>query len=414
MNTDLLYTPMKRLHPAILAAVLLLPATGMAQKPETAAKPAAAQVSQAMTASHTAAVRKLLELMLLNTQIRWVWEIYYPPGSPMREVMQSMSTHVSDDEIFTKFTPVYGKYLSEDDVKQLMEFYATPLGQRYIRYTLRSEHAMPLDLQPEVTASELGEMLPRSRSPAGLKLDAAQRQIWTDSGKLSEEWGDEYLMRFQAVFKDNMRELLSTASGIQPGDPVRSFTAKPSGSDYLDKLTAILADLLLTTRDLSRTYLTDLEGYGLELALLPDRLVSADGIALSKASVAKASERIESYLLEVDKLLQAKRQPLLAMARNQEELKMLERSVATRYDFMLRLGENQRKLLDLFTRVLRLAESRSGTIHLQDKRLVFQNEADLTLFQALMSQLEQAANEENVLDVEAKEKRQRALKKLDN
>ncbi|MFZ4874441.1 DUF2059 domain-containing protein [Janthinobacterium sp. Mn2066] len=414
MNTDLLYMPMKRLHPAILAAVLLLPATGMAQKPETAAAPAAAQVSQAMTASHTAAVRKLLELMLLNVQIRWIWEAYYPLDSPLREVMQYMSTHVSDDEIFTKFTPVYGKYLSEDDAKQLIEFYATPLGQRYIRYTLRVEKGVPMDFQPDVTANELGEMLPKSRSSAGLKLNAAQKQIWADSGLLWEAWANEYGKRFLAVFRDNLRELMSVATAFQPDDPVRLFTAKPTGSAYLDKLLAILSDLLLSTKDVTRAYLTDMQGYGLDLALSPERLVSADGIAISKASIAKANERVESYLLEVDKVLQEKRQPLLAMARNKDELKMLERNVATRYDFMLRLGENQRNLLDLFTRILRLAESRVGSIHLEGESLVFQSEADLTLYQTLMAQLKKAVDEEDALDVEAKETAQRALKKLDN
>jgi len=412
MNTDLLYTMMKRLHPAILAAVLLLPATGMAQKHETAAAPAAAQVSQPMTASHTAAVRKLMELLHLIPVIRYSLTQAAPPDPAFRDVLHYMGTYVSEDEFYTRLAPTYGKFLSEEDAKQLILEYGDSAVQRYLTLYADRERGVQPKTLPTFSDSEKAIINRAATSPAALKLGAAKVAIREANMQILEAWGIEYTDHFSVVFRESMRELLLAVSAVEPGEPVPPFVPKLTGVDFFDKLIGILTDLLLSTRDITRAYLADIKSYDLEHVLQPARLVSMEGIASSRASVTKAADRVEIYLQKVDKILQHKSQPLLDLVSSKGQLKALEHKMAARYDYMLRIGENQRKLLDLYMRILGFAESRVGTVQLQDGSLVFQSEADLKLYQTLIAQLKKMADEESALALEAKESEQRALKNI--
>ena len=414
MNTDLLYIPMKRLHPAILAAVLLLSVTGAVQA-QTPAAPAAPQVAGAISASHAAAVRSLLEALRLNLAIRHALKTGGSPDSPMREVILHMEAHVSDDEILRRLTQIYVKYLSEDDARQLVSFYSSDVGKRYVTALLARDGVIKGETHPQFSAQQMLELQQGAVSPASLKLKSVQDQINADSQKLGRDWGREYYQLLLSQFKESMRELLVITSAIQPDEAALPYTPKLIGLRSLDNLMALVADMALKTRDISRAYLSDMDSYQIELILSADRLVSAEGIARSKVAVAKSSDRVEVYLHDIDKLLQGKRQQLMDLVGNKKnELQMIEGGLAARYDFMVRLGENQRSILDVCTRILRWSESRLGTVHLQDGGLVFQSAEDLKMYESLMAQLKKTVEEENGLNSEAKASQQQALKKLDS
>jgi hypothetical protein len=49
------------------------------------------------------------------------------------ELWEKVSRRVSSDELTAALVPVYAKHLSKDDVKELVVFYESPLGKRFVK-----------------------------------------------------------------------------------------------------------------------------------------------------------------------------------------------------------------------------------------------------------------------------------------
>lgn len=74
---------------------------------------------------------QLLQLSL--GQIRASLDQSLPPGEKSKKFadafMQKFQQHFSLDVLMDRIVPIYDKYLTEEDVKGLLKFYGSPLGQ---------------------------------------------------------------------------------------------------------------------------------------------------------------------------------------------------------------------------------------------------------------------------------------------
>lgn len=403
---------MKRFNPVLLAALLALFSTTGAVHASDAAMPVPLAAPGASDAAHVAAVREMIEAMQLQRIMRRLFQIMGEMEDQQGEVMRHMALHVSDDEILARLAPVYVPYISAEDARQVARNFRSSLAQRDVAATLARARITQGDTDPHFTASEQVEAQRLTAMPAAFGKDGRQAQIQGASRAMYMQWSREYHDRLLAQAMQAVRAYITAALDLQPGQAAPKLALQPTGLPSLDKALLVVADVTLATTTANLTYAADIDSYQLDRVLAPARLVSAQGIARSKATIVKAGDRIEAYLAQIDRLQQSAWGRLQASKSGSNARQIIEAGMTARYDFMLRFGENQRSLMDLFTRVLQFAESRLGAIELHDESLAFRDEADQAMYRSLIAQLKKASEEESALVDEAQQTAQRSLKKL--
>lgn len=403
---------MKRFNPVLLAAMLALFSTTGAVHASDAAMPVPLAAPGASDAAHLAAVRDMIEAMQLQRIMRQLFQVMGEMEDQQGEVMRHMAVHVSDDEILARMAPVYVPYISAEDARQVARNFRSSLAQRDVAATLARARITQGDTDPHFTASERVEAQRLTAMPAAFGKDGRQAAIHSASRAMYMQWSREYHDRLLAQAMQVVRAYITAALDLQPGQATPKLALQPTGLPSLDKVLLVVADVTLATTTANLSYAADIDSYQLDRVLAPERLVSAQGIATSKATIVKAGDRIESYLAQIDRLQQSALGRLQASKSGSSARQIIEAGMAARYDFMLRFGENQRSLMDLFARVLQFAESRLGAIELRGESLVFRDEADRAMYLSLIAQLKKASEEESALVDEAQQTAQRSLKKL--
>lgn len=403
---------MKRLNPVLLAVMLALFSTTGAVHASDAARPVPLAAPDVSDAAHVAAVREMVEAMQLQRIMRHLFQVMGEMEDQHGEVMRHMALHVSDEEILARMAPVYVPYISAEDARQVARNFRSSLAQREVAATLARARITQGDTHPHFTASEQLEVQRLTAMPSAFDKDGRQAQIQGASRAMYMQWSREYHDRLLAQAMQAVREYITAALDLQPGQATPKLALQPTGLPSLDKMLLIVADVTLATTTANLTYAADIDSYQLDRVLAPERLVSAQGIATSKATVIKAGDRIEAYLAQIDRVQQSAWGRLQASKSGSNARQIVEAGMAARYDFMLRFGENQRSLMDLFTRVLQFAESRLGAIELRGESLAFRDEADQAMYLSLIAQLKKASEEESALVDEAQQTAQRSLKKL--
>lgn len=146
---------MKRL--SSMLAILFAATTACAQvsvpqRPAQSAQPQAASPAKGSAAKidpvKEADIRSLVELtgakemstQLLQgslAQFRASLEHSLPPGEKSKKFadafMQKFQERFSLDVLMNRVVPIYDKYLTAEDVKGLLKFYGSPLGQRMLK-----------------------------------------------------------------------------------------------------------------------------------------------------------------------------------------------------------------------------------------------------------------------------------------
>ncbi|MGK5037633.1 hypothetical protein [Janthinobacterium sp. LB3P118] len=400
------------MNPVLLAALLALFSTTGAVHASDAAMPVPLAAPRASDAAHVAAVREMIEAMQLQRMMRHLFQLMGEMDDQQGEVMRHMALHVSDEEILARLAPVYVPYISGEDARQVARNFRSSLAQRDVAATLARARITQGDTDPHFTASEREEAQRLTAMPAAFGKDGSQAQIQGASRAMYLQWSREYHDRLLAQAMQAVRAYITAALDLQPGQAAPKLALQPTGLASLDEVLLVVGDVTLATTTANLTYAADIDSYQLDRVLAPERLVSAQGIATSKATIAKAGDRIEAYLAQIDRLQQSALGRLQASKSGSNARQIIEAGMAARYDFMLRFGENQRSLMDLFTRVLQFAESRLGAIELRGESLAFRDEADQAMYLSLIAQLKKASEEESALVDEAQQTAQRSLKKL--
>jgi hypothetical protein len=184
----------------------------------------------------------------------------------------------------------------------------------------------------------------------------------------------------------------------------------------LNQLFLIAGTFARRAAALNKQYEADVAQIGLETMLDPSRLVAGAGIEESRQKVQRFEALLDQYLKACSDMNDNYHREVSAIqetAPNRDAIvAQFEQGIARTYDFNIRLGENQRTLIDLFRRVLTLAESRLGRIALRDGKLVFADDADLATYRALVEQIVAETKREDELNKEQAARRQRAVEAL--
>jgi hypothetical protein len=146
--------------------------------------------------SKEADIRRLLDLMgvkaltiqimnQMSTGLRPTMTQALPPGEYREQLVdlffQKFNSKINVDALLDLVIPVYDKYLSDDDIKGLIQFYQTPLGQKAISVLpkLTSEsQAQGEMLGQKIGRESMAEVLAEHPDLARA-LQAAQQRIST-------------------------------------------------------------------------------------------------------------------------------------------------------------------------------------------------------------------------------------------
>jgi hypothetical protein len=127
--------------------------------------------SYAQTATKTANIRKLLELtgsgkigvQVAQNMIVSFKKVY--PSVP-EEFWEGFKKELNSEVLVEMVIPIYDKYYTETEIKELTDFYATPIGRKVITVTpLISQESMQAG---QKWGKELGEKLYKDLNDKGL------------------------------------------------------------------------------------------------------------------------------------------------------------------------------------------------------------------------------------------------------
>jgi hypothetical protein len=123
------------------------------QQPATQPVPAAGAQSapdQKIDPTKEADIRRLLDLIganqrmkqmarMMMTELRPAFEQDFPAAQRNPKLvdifLKKIETRMGSGEILELFVPLYDKYFTDDDIKEIIHFYESPLGQKYLRVT---------------------------------------------------------------------------------------------------------------------------------------------------------------------------------------------------------------------------------------------------------------------------------------
>jgi hypothetical protein len=384
---------MKNIRIALTVLGTLLCATpAMAQTQE-----AATSVVLAASPEQVVAARHMLQAMELAKVVRNGMARAPNLDQETYDAMQHISRNASDREICELLAPIYGKYAPAVEMERLATAYGTSVGRRLVGSMLGMEGMGGGVRGPIFNDSELREARAINALPASKAIVAAKTTLLAESRTALENWRNAYYANYVRQGMNALRELSDALASRKPGDPEPQLKFTRSGMPTLDKVINIMAEHNITIGNAGVALRSDLESYDIGHLLAKERLVSAEGIAQSKRTLAKSEERIERYLRVMDLMQTEYRQRLAKAVQSPKSLASFEPMMAAQYDLLVRIGENQRALTDVFSRVLAFSASRAGKIHLQDDRLMFDDEADLQVFTTMTAQIRALSEEESQL-----------------
>jgi uncharacterized protein len=114
----------------------------------------------------TGSVKMAQDMMSqMANQLRPMLEKSLPPGEHNQEIadafVQKMVSHANLEELIERLIPVYDQHLTDDEIQGLIQFYQTPLGQRYVQVMpdmMKQSYAVSAQWGQEIAKQVLDEM----------------------------------------------------------------------------------------------------------------------------------------------------------------------------------------------------------------------------------------------------------------
>ncbi|MYM93737.1 hypothetical protein [Duganella vulcania] len=387
----------------ILCALLALAVPGHAATPV----PPAAAVKGLPDEATQAATEDLLEALQLPVLVRH--EMRQLPGvtAEQQDVLQHMSNHVADASIISTLAQVYGAYLTRADARRLAVHYRSATGRKRVAAMLAQAGAAGGEAYPVYSDAERQEIKRIESLPGARALQANGAEIKDRQRYAILNLSTIYKTALLRQSRYDMEKQLRVLLDARREDPLPSMSLTPTGLTSLDNKAALAIDNNRRTALMDAAFKADMAAYDIEHVLENERMVSKEGIARSKNSLALAEARIERHLHDQQENLRSYWEQLRTAIADPSADEYMEPMIAQVLTLLVRSAETERATFDTLNRILNFYESRLGNVTLEDGQLVFKNESDRQLLLALDKQLDQSA-------VEAKELANDARKMIED
>jgi len=183
------------------------------------------------------------------------------------------------------------------------------------------------------------------------------------------------------------------------GKPAASSTSPAQVGAARDAFMAFFLRTKQANVDINQRYADTLKKLQIGNILSADVLSSLPNIDAALQALDGAEVALNQFKKEADMEVEqsTKEFQSLEIFKNAapEIVASWESGVSKGYARRIAFQENQQKILTLYRRVLQFARTNNGKIRKQDTKLIFDTTEDLTIYNALLQQIKDAAAEEN-------------------
>jgi hypothetical protein len=342
-------------------------------------------------------VREFLEAAHMY---EWSTMLSKKEGQPasLIEFQRVFMRHATPEETYRRMVPVFARQLTPQQWAELAKASRSPAFRK--RESAALSRASLLTTVPMYyTAAELEELRRIDALPAMKAYRAMEPKINVDLTAMWKAWGAEFsrtqiLHALDAIQKVEID--LATARTAGGG---KTIAIGHSELSYLDNYIRVISESLIRISNAYLKFNNELKRVGLKDVLKPEHLMSKVALQHSIAAVEQVDVALDALLREIDAIHSEREAGLnsLDFPAKEQFLKEVNASLAGSYDFTLRMGEANRKVVDQYRRILAFMQDRQGAYDLQDGKISFKSDDDMRVAHDLYAGLSEASQDLNRL-----------------
>lgn len=309
-------------------------------------------------------------------------------GSDYEKLLAEEMAKITPEAAAERVVPVYARYISREHATAVADFFESPPGRKFMAKILAS----PMNNDIRFLPSDIAAISAFENTPAAKAWIESNEQAKPDLRLSMESWGRE-------IMSARLTSDPAAVSTVLGSDPV------------LKQVLLAVRTFLIRAQQEEQKFNRLIDEFENMAILAPENLVAAEKIRQGKRSIDNVETTIEDYLATLAKMQQELRAEVRKTetfdSSQKEFLERFEKGLTTGLELRLRFAENQRTLINLFRRILDLAEGGLGTIRFENNRLVFDRDTDIENYRSLMAQIRQAGAEENKILAESRSAREK-------
>jgi hypothetical protein len=304
---------------------------------------------------------------------------------------------------------VYAEFLSEQESNKVAAFYESMAGKKSIDRVRVKRGEQAASLYPPMSAQDIADTQSFAQTAEARHFFAVQPQINKEVESQTAKLRDTlFKARLQPAFIQMQQwkqdELKARSSAIDVDTPIPVIPDTYTGIPEVDRAVRVVGMCYrrqsLSNREFRRS-MREMSSGGL---LKPENLVDLETVKRNAQAVSKGDMALEAYLKQT--------------AANQEkttaELNTLTdpfgknfaaevlRGIASSYARTIKLGENQRSILESYRHMLAFAETHHNDMRYADGSLRFTRSEDVQDYNQLIEQIKMLGQQEDELNEESR------------
>jgi hypothetical protein len=393
-----------------LAALLLALATGStpswAQVAEGAAAPSVAPASTpalalpaaeapnpVLAADYVSDLREIIDATLVYRYISSArgLDLTKVPAAD-REFELAFRRQMTQEELTRQLVPAYARVFAPAQARQLAQAMHAPVFRKREQLAFDLPGAAPALIGASFTAAERAELVRLSSAPVWVTWKAQQAKLGEAVREVTRNMGAQYGRQISARALAALRKVDADLKAANAAGNGVTIKIDRVGLSYMDKIVWTVGSSMIRLNNAYGRFDRALERSGFVDVLKPTALADKAGRAHSREVVENAETLLNALMAEADAAFKEREEGLRAIdfVHKEEYMKHLNQSLGGIYGFMIDYGEANRRVLDEYRRTLAFCDEREGKLHLQDGRLMFENDADLQAARQVFGQVDAA------------------------
>lgn len=314
---------------------------------------------------------------------------------------------VTPEEGIERVAPIYAKSLPPALLGDLQKIMSSPVAASAWKKTMWQLLYGTPGVKAVLTPEEQRAMTFIEQSASFAAFAGRLPEINEQLKLVSKEWGEALLKKYLGSNSQKLNEL-----DVIEMDAPYSISAQGTVPAYIE----LISTFKLRTGKLAYDFNQKIAPIQLGKSLLPDALTSRASLAEGRKKLDTYEAEFAIYIKALNKQLDGLMLGMRALPGNGklrgELIEDAEQASEKLYSLYLRHDENQHRMLGQVRRVIDLADERFGLIHLENNDLVFENTADLRIYQAIRQELGAEIKVESGLKKELLAARERFAQRL--
>ncbi|NRR34076.1 hypothetical protein HSX11_28260 [Oxalobacteraceae bacterium] len=315
-------------------------------------------------------------------------------SKPEREFEAAFMQLLTRETMYLHLQPAFAKVFDAQQTAAIARLSANPVFIKRERLAVgmpgRVSYGSSL-----FTDSEAAELRRIDASPAMAIWRAGQARLKAEVFQAMKTWAGQFANDTAVRAMKAIYQVQLDLAATRETDKDRKIVIGRVGLSYLDQMIWASGSSQIKIFNAHRRFNQDMERFGLFDALLPARVVSRSGLALSRTALERTEQSLETMQKEVRMALKEREEGMRAIEfpGHGEFQKHLEKGLASAYGFYVDFDEANRRAIDQYRHALSFFEERQEHVQFKDGRLIFDNDADLAMMRDIMGNVQAAAKD---------------------